>query len=391
MHCERCGHVNPPENYFCGHCGAPQLHQHDLPVDPIGHFAAPEEPIMSAVILDEPSGSRDSERLPESAEGVSGPSFLGLNPANPEEQPDLSYLYEDAPKLHYGRWLAVLLILAGAGVLVYGAWQRPDWYQSFLHRIKPSERTAGLNASLHPVVENPPTATVEPPRPQTPEQAPNDNTRAPGAGEPTSGTSAKSRSLADVNNPAPGSASVASSPSAAKAETPPEMASTNDSPVASSSINASPVPPSVVARPGADSADVQRPQTAQASAKSSVAGFPRPPVVSPAAGKTPDPGEELFSRGEAHLYGRGMPLSCSQALVELRRAADLGNLHARSQLGALYATGHCVPLDRVRAYTWFSLAANGARGRDSLVEHNRRMLWDQMTEAERASVRQSSY
>jgi TPR repeat protein len=62
----------------------------------------------------------------------------------------------------------------------------------------------------------------------------------------------------------------------------------------------------------------------------------------------------------------------------------MGNAQARSQLGALYATGHCVPLDRARAYNWFSLAVRAASGHNIWIERNRQMLWEQMTEAEKA-------
>ena len=99
-----------------------------------------------------------------------------------------------------------------------------------------------------------------------------------------------------------------------------------------------------------------------------------------------DAGDELLDRGQAYLYGRGVSPSCDQALIYLRKAADLGNTRARSQLGALWATGHCVPLDRVRAYTWFALAANASHGRDVWTKRNCEILWNKMTQSERAQV-----
>ena len=64
----------------------------------------------------------------------------------------------------------------------------------------------------------------------------------------------------------------------------------------------------------------------------------------------------------------------------------MGNAEARTQLGSLYATGHCVPLDRTRAYNWFTLAANVTAGRNVLLERNRKMLWNKMTEAEKGQT-----
>ncbi|MFB3918205.1 MAG: tetratricopeptide repeat protein [Terriglobales bacterium] len=97
-----------------------------------------------------------------------------------------------------------------------------------------------------------------------------------------------------------------------------------------------------------------------------------------------NPGDQLYTKGMNYLYGRGgIPKNCDQAVVYLRDAANMGNAKARSQLGGLYATGHCVPLDRAQAYGWFSLAADVSPGRNIWLERSRNMLWSQMTESER--------
>jgi hypothetical protein len=77
--------------------------------------------------------------------------------------------------------------------------------------------------------------------------------------------------------------------------------------------------------------------------------------------------------------------SCNQAVDLLREAALHGNATARSRLGGLYATGQCVPLDRAEAYNWFTLAKD-AGAHYSWIEHNRSMLWAQMSERERERV-----
>jgi TPR repeat protein len=109
----------------------------------------------------------------------------------------------------------------------------------------------------------------------------------------------------------------------------------------------------------------------------------------PVAGATPTPdeGSALLTRGLAYLNGTGVPHNCSQALVYLDSSARRGNAKANSQLGGLYATGHCVPLDRARAYQYFTRAREAEHGRNVYIERNRQMLWSQMSDAEKAQAR----
>jgi hypothetical protein len=100
-----------------------------------------------------------------------------------------------------------------------------------------------------------------------------------------------------------------------------------------------------------------------------------------------DEGSALLSKGLAYLNGTGVPRSCSQALVYLNSAARTGNARANSQLGGLYATGHCVPMDRAKAYQYFTRARNAEHGRNVYIEHTRAMLWSQMSDAEKTQTR----
>lgn len=130
------------------------------------------------------------------------------------------------------------------------------------------------------------------------------------------------------------------------------------------------------------------PPEAQDSAKSrGRSSFGKTPADTESVQAAYDAGEELFDRGEAYLYGRGVYPNCDQALGYLRKAADMGNLHARNQLGALYATGHCVPVDRIRAYNWFDPDLNISRGDKSWGRRMRAILWREMTDTERAQVK----
>jgi TPR repeat protein len=93
-------------------------------------------------------------------------------------------------------------------------------------------------------------------------------------------------------------------------------------------------------------------------------------------------GGELVSSGERYLYARGVARNCDQAVIYFNAAAAQQNLQAFSHLGAMYATGECVPMDRAVAYSWFRRAYAKEPG-NRYFEQNLTMLWRQMTPAER--------
>jgi TPR repeat protein len=90
---------------------------------------------------------------------------------------------------------------------------------------------------------------------------------------------------------------------------------------------------------------------------------------------------------DMYLTGRGVERSCDQGLVILRSAATRGNARAIARLGTLYATGICVPQNRVQAYEWMGTAAGHSPSLAAWAEQYRQNLWQQMTPAERARVR----
>jgi TPR repeat protein len=104
------------------------------------------------------------------------------------------------------------------------------------------------------------------------------------------------------------------------------------------------------------------------------------------ATKPPDPRQnKLLISGEKYLYGRGVPRSCQQALTYFRAAADDDNAPAMSHLGAMYASGHCVAMNRTMAYKWFARASE-TDPRNQWTQRNLNMLWRDMTPQERAAV-----
>ncbi len=106
---------------------------------------------------------------------------------------------------------------------------------------------------------------------------------------------------------------------------------------------------------------------------------------SPKAGNAPaaaDTGDADFRKGEAYLYGRGMPENCDEAVKYLKSASAKTNAKARSAFGTMYATGHCVPRDLPTSYLWFAMALR-ADPNNQILEKDLSAVWNQMTPPER--------
>jgi TPR repeat protein len=95
-----------------------------------------------------------------------------------------------------------------------------------------------------------------------------------------------------------------------------------------------------------------------------------------------DTGDADFRKGEAYLYGRGMPENCDAAVKYLRAASAKSNAKARSALGTMYDTGHCVARDLPTSYLWFALALR-ADPNNQILEKDLGAVWNQMTPPER--------
>jgi ribosomal protein L40E len=335
--CPRCGSENPFDNQFCGRCGIPLLQP--KPAEPVAASRAngSQRPSASA-----------AEPEHESDQTISGPSFLGLS-----DEPDLSssYLLDDeVSHSHWGLYL-FLLVLAIAGGLV--------WWQT---------RNGGLSGThLGALVQQARTKLGEE-KQEAAAVAPNAN---PAAAE----NSSVSNPSAAASNPAD-----ANSATGANAKEPPAGASPAVTPPPSPSQIQSAAEKQNVAPPAALS------QTAEAVKPPSTPAKPQPRRPVPA---TPSPtasadaqNTALLGNAQKYLYGNGVPQSCDRALSYLRQAVDNDSLKAKSTLGGLYATGHCVPLDRAVAYKWFALALRQDPN-NSYLSHDLEMLWNQMTPAQK--------
>jgi TPR repeat protein len=113
----------------------------------------------------------------------------------------------------------------------------------------------------------------------------------------------------------------------------------------------------------------------------------REPIVPAAKPSNPpataaDTGDAAFRKGEAYLYGRGVPENCDEAVKNLKAASAKSNARARSVLGTMYDTGHCVPRDLPTSYLWFALALR-ADPNNQILEKDLSVVWNQMTPPER--------
>ena len=108
--------------------------------------------------------------------------------------------------------------------------------------------------------------------------------------------------------------------------------------------------------------DSPKPTPARASSERAAGPASKPAAAQMAPAPQGNAGGELVSSGERYLYARGVARNCGQAVTYFNAAAAMQNPQAFSHLGALYATGECVPMDRAVAYAWFPAGlCQGAR------------------------------
>lgn len=330
--CPRCGSENPFDNRFCGKCGIPLLQP--KPAEPVAAVRAngsqhplsmgePDVPIVEPEI--------DVEQR------ISGPSFLGLS-----DEPDLSSSYlldEETPKSHWGLYL-FLIVLAAAGGLV--------WWQA---------RQGGLNRTHLAALVQQARSKISQEKQEAAAVAPSAN---PAAAENAGVTNPSAAPNAGGAAPANSAAGATAKPNVAPPPTPAQIqqAAEKDAaaPAALEQTTAVAKPPSPAPKPQPRARAAAANPAASADAESAA----------------------LISSAQKYLYGEGVPQSCDRALSYLRQAVDTGSVKAKGMLGGMYATGHCVPMDRAVAYKWMALALR-QKPNDTYLSHNLEMLWNQMT------------
>jgi ribosomal protein L40E len=322
--CPRCGSENPFENQFCGKCGIPLLQPKPA-----------EQPVAAARGNGSQHPVSTAEPELETDQSIHGPSFLGLS-----DEPDLSsyLLDEEASVSHWGVYLFLVVLAAAAGLV---------WWQT---------RHGGLDRSHLANIVQQARSKIGQEKQEAAAVAPN---ASPGAAENSGVANASTgASHTGANN---GTASPAVAPPPTPAQIQSAAEKQNVPPAALSQTAALAKPPSLPSKP---------------------LPKPRPAADASAATSADAQNAALLNNAQKYLYGQGVPQSCDRALNYLRQAVDNDSAKAKSTLGGMYATGHCVPLDRAVAYKWFALALRQSPN-NSYLSHDLEMLWNQMTPAQK--------
>ena len=365
----------------------------------INEPARPGRPLAMEAQAKQPSAA--SAREPAGpATTIGGPSFLGLNdpPQNWAEAVGVERGEYAPRRSHWRVWSALFVVLL-FGFLGYLEW-RAQVHQTYdgpvevirtkFHSLK--------QAVLAQLSEPPPPGSVAKPKIQGQPQPATSNAQPAEAQSPAGGTPA-------AENPQPVNKIDLDNPQQAQPLTP------------APGQNAAPPPASEAPKPTSDnSAQKPAPEKGATAANRSTA----PPAAKAASDATsssaakPVPGAEEMAKANdasdsaataawlwkatakgnpeapvqlANMYveGNGVPRSCEQAVVLLKTAADKDNVLARNRLGSMYATGTCVPLDRVAAYRWYS-AALKVNPDSPWTQQTRNAIWQQMSPEERAQA-----
>jgi hypothetical protein len=354
--CPSCDHVNEHGHKFCAMCGGRvdrRVSERRTGADEQPRAAAianaqipgPEGPPVAtaeAVTLPEPTEEvveaqpplarpappvfhGASDRTPAT---ITGPSFLGLSD-DPRDRAD--YLLEEDEGSSGGvlRKLVMVAVLAAVGGLIFMQWRAGF---PLLHNIPSFGGSPKTEAARSP---------------QEPNPAP-----TPAANEEANTVSTVPDLAKDVSAPAHEAPSEkVKSPDTAPVEK-------ANQPVAPSDASASKT------EPRADNSSGVKAKVTKDNQEK------------------PSP---MLLRAQAYLQGTGgVPQNCEQGLVYLRTAAKT-EAAAAVQMGALYASGHCVEQNRVEAYRWLNSAHELQPG-NSRIQSGMNQLWAQMTQQERSQI-----
>jgi hypothetical protein len=365
------------------------------PVEPRHYMAAAGEDAL----IEERPRPRDTS--------IHGPSLLGLsddefnsNDRSGTDSTDYSYLYDDqgggGRTVNWRLMSALLLVIAFGGALAYMWSQGKSWNSIIVKATHSKTEEPPIVAKTEPTTPGAPEIAVGATQKPVPadEKPQNDkagdaaakNNAASANGDTSSPSSADKAGLnANPAEAASGAAAGAADTSTAKPSDKNDDKQTKGSApsdaAADSDTKQAKASPSKEAD---DEEDAGTPTTTKSKRAAATTSSHKKGSAAKSAADVEDTEADdtaLVHRADALLKSR----SCNQAVDLFREAALHGNATARSRLGGLYATGHCVPLDRAEAYNWFTLAKD-AGAHYSWIEHNRSMLWAQMSQSERDRV-----
>ncbi len=349
MICPKCGENNTDNFRFCGMCGT-LLEARRAAGAPASNPLAAVPPPVPAKIANAPEPLRplvvENATRPanQPVPAISGPSVLGLSQPSPNH-PSMDTLREksfsgldsffepEQPKTGGRRILLLVALLAALG----GAgWWTYTNYLSAAESRKPEVATSSAGESP---AEKPSTKPA-------------------------------------VKDAVPALDAGSSQAVVPSAEVPESHAE-----------NTSAAPNSTQKTTDAEAKPAAKPATPRIALGDKSAEEHEPRITSAKTSKSPAPaaadtGDAAFRKGEAYLYGRGVPENCDEAVKNLKAAAAKSNAKARSAFGTMYATGHCVPRDLPTSYLWFALALR-VDPNNQILEKDLSAVWNQMTPPER--------
>jgi len=338
--CPKCGENNAENFRFCGMCGAVLDRGTSASAPRVEPVRGAGIPVALTIPANPPKAGAEKR-----VEPISGPSVLGIGGPSLDSLRDKTFSGADPffvpeePKTG-SRKILLLVLLAALGVAVW--WT----YTNYI--------AIGESQKQQAAASNTATSTVP--------------TQSPAAQQPAP----EAKSAEATQTPAP-----AQTPPPPSSETSSQGAVEKQAAPPSASSESTPAVAATVAAP--KSKAHEKPVIAANSTKTD-----RRPT-NPRAALTvtaPDTGDAAFRKGEAYLYGRGVPENCDQAVRYLKEASAKLHPRARSTFGTMYATGHCVPRDLPTSYLWFALALQ-VDPNNQILEKDLSAIWNQMTPPER--------
>jgi TPR repeat protein len=364
--CPKCGENNSDNFRFCGMCGTllEARRPAGTPLPNASQAIAPRitnapEPLQP-LVMEDTTGSANRQVPP-----LSGPSMLGLNrvdanqtgPNQPSlnqanlnqaspNQPSMNLLRDEAfsgldsffeqeqPKTGGRRMLLMAALLAALGVA--------GWW-TYANYLSPAESRRPTAVVVAPTPDAGSSQAAAPAPVPVPERPSENASAAPDSTRPTA-----DRPAADAE--------------------------------AKPALGEKPTPAAVT--PPASRPKIAPRERIATKPAASIASRKATNVPAPAAADT---GDAEFRKGEAYLYGRGMPENCDEAVKYLKAASAKSNPKARSAFGTMYATGHCVARDLPTSYLWFAMALR-VDPNNQILEKDLSAVWNQMTPPERQTA-----
>lgn len=340
MICPNCGEDNSENFRFCGMCGTPLEARR-----PAGkpQVAGLPDALRADAISTKPSRADTVPAVTASSSFAGSSSAPAQRPEVFAPSPDVlreksfsgldSFFEPEEPKSRVRRIFLLLVLLVALGAA--GWWTYSNYLAATMGRS-----------------------------PQTTDSSPTSSD--------TSGANATPAPKAAASAPL----EAASSPSPASPATePPTQSKTPSAPLAAAETAVKNEPSAAQINEAKPIVPKESVHTARIDRKAEV------PVANPAP-IMPDTGDAEFRKGEAYLYGRGLPENCEQAVKYLKAASAKQNAKARSTFGTMYATGHCAPRDLPTSYSWFAQALR-ADPNNQILEKDLTAVWNQMTPPER--------